>query len=192
MKHTIQSLSKRILLVLLVWFAVHSSYITLDGLGQPQRTADVALVLGTTVTDDGEPSPWLLARLQRGVQLYQQGQVKNVLVSGGVGDNGIHEAQVMKHYLLAQGIPAEHIWVDEQGNDTGLSAKHTAALMREQEWYNVIVVSQFFHLTRAKLLLQQAGVSEVESASSRIVSVWELVPLWREWPAYYAYALGAK
>ena len=98
----------------------------------------------------------------------------------------------MRDYLLAQGIPAQVIWVDSQGANTGLSAQHAAELMQKQEWYNAIVVSQFFHVSRAKMQFKKAGIAEVETASPKLFSVFEFVPLWREWPAYYVHLLGLK
>ncbi len=188
----LRSLLKRLMLVLAVWFVLHSVFISVDGMSQPQRTADVAVVLGTTVHPSGKVSPWLEARLQRAVELYRQNQVQNIMVSGATGTEGHDEAQVMRDYLLAQGIPAQVIWVDSQGANTGLSAQHAAELMQKQEWYNAIVVSQFFHVSRAKMQFKKAGIAEVETASPKLFSVFELVPLWREWPAYYVHLLGLK
>ena len=131
----LRSLLKRLMLVLVVWFVLHSVFISVDGMSQPQRTADVAVVLGTTVHPSGKVTPWLEARLQRAVELYRQNQVQNIMVSGATGIEGQDEAQVMRDYLLAQGIPAQVIWVDSQGANTGLSAQHAAALMQKQEWY---------------------------------------------------------
>ena len=50
------------MLVLVVWFVLHSVFISVDGMSQPQRTADVAVVLGTTVHPSGTVTPWLEAR----------------------------------------------------------------------------------------------------------------------------------
>ena len=188
----LRSLLKRLVLVLAVWFVLHSVFITVDGMNQPQRTADVAVVLGTTVHPSGNVTPWLEARLQRAVELYRQNQVQNIMVSGATGIEGQDEAQVMRDYLLAQGVPEQVIWVDSQGANTGLSAQHAAALMQKQEWYNAIVVSQFFHVSRAKMQFKKAGIAEVETASPKRFSVFEFGPLWREWPAFYMHFLGLK
>ena len=188
----LRSLLKRLVLVLAVWFVLHSVFITVDGMSQPQRTADVAVVLGTTVHPSGKVTPWLEARLQRAVELYRQNQVQNIMVSGAIGIEGQDEAQVMRDYLLTQGIPAQAICVDSQGANTGLSAQHAAVLMQKQEWYNAIVVSQFFHVSRAKMQFKKAGIAEVETASPKLFSGFEFVPLWREWPAYYVHFLGLK
>ncbi|UOO88647.1 YdcF family protein [Vitreoscilla massiliensis] len=191
-KALLRSLLKRLLLVLGMWFVLHSVFVTVDGMSQPQRTADVAVVLGTTVHPDGKASPWLQARLARALELYRQNQVQNIMVSGGTGIEGHDEAQVMRDYLLQHGVPERVIWVDSHGDNTGLSAEHAAALMQKQDWYNAIVVSQFFHVSRAKMQFKKAGIAEVETASPKLFSVFEFVPLWREWPAYYVHWLGLK
>lgn len=188
----LRAVLKRFGLFLLVWFGAHSLYVCMDGMSQAQRTADVAVVLGTTVHPSGRVSPWLEARLQRGLQLYQQKQVRNIMVSGGVGVEQQDEAQVMRQYLIQHGVPDQAIWVDSHGSNTGLSAKHTLQLMDKNGWYNAIVVSQFFHVSRAKMQFQRAGIREVETASPKVFSVLEYTHLWREWVAYYVYLLGVS
>ena len=76
---------KWIFVVLIVWFLVHSIYITIDGLTDRQTNADVAIVLGNKVNGDGTLSERLKARIDKSIELFNQKRVKSIIVSGGLG-----------------------------------------------------------------------------------------------------------
>ena len=57
--------------------------------------APVALVLGAQVYADGQPSPFLAARLEIARQLFADGKVKAILVSGDHREWGYNEPGAM-------------------------------------------------------------------------------------------------
>jgi vancomycin permeability regulator SanA len=122
--------------------------------------ADVGVILGTRVHPNGELSVGLSARVAAGAALYRNSQVARLLVSGGVGREGVDEAVAMKHALVCFGVPASDILVDSKGFDTEASAANTAAMVPDA---TVVVVSQWFHLVRARALFRRAGVRVVGS-----------------------------
>ncbi len=134
--------------------------IAVFGLIQQPRRSELAVVLGNTVTPDGQPSPRLQARLDAAVRLVRSGTVRRVLVSGGIEEPGHRdEAAAMSAYLRAQGVPPEAILEDNAGTDTMETARHTAALTGSGT--GVVVVSQWFHLPRAILAMRRFGLREV-------------------------------
>jgi vancomycin permeability regulator SanA len=151
--------------------------------------SDVAVVLGNTVEPNGKPSARLQARLAKTIQLYQQGVFKNTIVSGGVGKEGVDEAVVMKQYLVAHGLPTARIYVDSQGNNTYLTAKHTAQLMTEHKWQSAVAISQYFHLPRTQLALQRFGVKTVYTAHADFFELRDLYSTLREVFSYCSYQL---
>ena len=103
----------RILLITIcAWFLIHTSYIIIDGHSDKQTKADVAVVLGNKVMEDGTPSPRLQARLDKSIELYNNQRVKWIIVSGGLGKEGHWEADIMKQYLIQNQIPETAILVD--------------------------------------------------------------------------------
>lgn len=54
------------IIALMVWFFAHSCYITVDGLKDENRKADIALILGNKVNVDGTLSKRLAARMTCG------------------------------------------------------------------------------------------------------------------------------
>jgi hypothetical protein len=60
------------------------------GMTDYRRPADVAVVFGAQVHGDGRPSTALRERMATAEQLYKDGLVKRLLVSGGVGASGFN------------------------------------------------------------------------------------------------------
>ena len=71
----------------------------------------------------------------------------------------------MKEYLLAQGVPAAVITVDNEGNTTRQTVVKVLRLRDSLRFTSLIVVSQYYHLTRTKMLFRQAGFGAVSGAS---------------------------
>ena len=114
-------------------------------------TAQVALVLGASVKQDGTLSPVLKNRADAAVSLYKEGKVSKILVTGDNGELSHNEVNPTGKYLLAQGVPKSDIFLDHAGFDT------YSSLYRAKEVFNVesvIVVSQEFHLPRALFIAQ--------------------------------------
>lgn len=164
---------------------LHGLLISLDGLHNSRQRADTGVVLGNKVNEDGTLSERLRQRLACGLQLYRRGQVQRLLVSGGLGKEGFYEGDKMRDYLRAHGVPAAAILVDNHGDNTQLTAQNAGQLQRALPLGRVLVVSQFYHLSRTKLLLRQAGLEVVGSASPAYYEWRDAYSLLREWPAYY-------
>ena len=170
-----------------ILFIIASAALVINGLNDDLQKADVAVVLGNAVQPDGQPSPRLKARLDKAVQLYRQGLFSNIIVSGGVGIEGFDEAVVMKRYLIAQGVPDNHIFVDSDGRTTYLTAQHSARLMKENHWTSAFVISQYFHIPRTRLALKQFGVLSIYSAHAEFYEVRDIYSTAREVVGYGSY-----
>jgi vancomycin permeability regulator SanA len=168
-------------------FVIASAALAIDGLNDNVHKADVAVVLGNAVQPNGQPSPRLKARLDKTVQLYRQRLFSNIIVSGGVGIEGFDEAVVMKQYLIMQGIPDNHIFVDSDGRTTYLTAKHSAHLMKKKRWTSALVISQYFHIPRIRLALKQFGVLSIYSAHADFFEVRDIYSTAREVVGYGSY-----
>ena len=133
---------------------VTTAAIAIDGLNDEVGPADLIVVLGNEITDDGRPSLRLLARLDRALSLFREGSAPAILVSGGTGDSGFDEATVMAEHLVEQGVPNDAIWQDPHGVNTRATAVNTAVLLEAQGWQSVIVTTQYFHISRSKLAMR--------------------------------------
>lgn len=133
----------------------------------------------------GPFSTRLAKRVDCGLQLYQQGRVKRLLVSGGLGKEGHYEGDKMRDYLLKKGVPDSLIVVDNRGNNTTLSVVNTLRLQDSLRFKSVIVVSQYFHLTRSKMLFRKKGFKAVSGVSPWYFEWRDVYALGREMVGYY-------
>jgi len=157
-----------------------------------RRPADVVVIFGAQVHDDGRPSTALRDRVDTGVELYKAGLVKHVFVSGGVGDSGYNEALVMRDMAIERGVPARDIAVDSNGVSTDATVDDTVPFFGDDGWRTVMTVSQFFHLPRVKLAYQSAGwdvLTVPARTSTPIPQTPRLVV--REIPAFWLYYVRA-
>ena len=171
----------------IVAFILTAAAIVWDGLTDELGVADVAIVLGNAVKADGQPSARLRARLEKAVELYESGFVRQIIVSGGVGREGHDEAVVMKHYLVERGIPESCVHVDSLGANTYLTARNASHIMQANGMTSAIIVSQYFHVPRARMALKRFGVSVVYSAHADIFELRDFYSTAREVVAFYVY-----
>jgi vancomycin permeability regulator SanA len=168
------------------WFVIHSIIISIDGLSDKKENADVAVVLGSKVNEDGTLSERLQKRVEWGMNLYKVGRVKKIIVSGGFGSEGFFEGDKMRDYLIAKGIPDSVIIVDNKGDNTALTAENVVELQRKMNFKSAIVVSQYFHVTRTKMLFRKYGFANVSSVSPSYFEWRDFYSLVREFFGYYS------
>jgi vancomycin permeability regulator SanA len=178
-------------LPIMLAFTLAATLIVADGLTDDIHAADVAIVPGNTVEKDGRPSARLSARLDQTVALYRQGLFPNVIVSGAVGSEGFDEAQVMKRYLVENGVPEGSIHIDSGGATTHLTARNASRMMGENGWQSALVVSQYFHVPRTRLALKRSGVAPVFSAHAQYFELRDVYSIAREVVGYGTYLLRA-
>lgn len=184
MKNLFKSL-KIVVAIIIFWFLAHTIYIVTDGLSDNSEKADIAVILGSKVNEDRTLSQRLEKRLETGSELYKNHRVQRIIVSGGLGKEGFYEGDKMKEFLVKKGIPDSLIIVDNFGNNTRLSVINTLKLKDSLPFKSVIVVSQYFHVTRTKKLFKDQGFRDVSSASPRYFEWRDLYSIVREFPAYY-------
>lgn len=171
--------------IFLLWFTIHTVYIFYDGLTDDGKSADVALVLGNTVNKDGSLSPRLKARLDCSLTVFKDKRCKYVLVSGGLGKEGHFEGTVMRKYLVKYGVPDSSIIVDNKGNNSEASVINTLKIVKEKDFKSVLVVSQYFHITRTKKLFRERNFQQVSSVAPSCIEWRDFYSVTREFFGYY-------
>ena len=149
------------------------------------QPADIIVVLGAAEYR-GKPSPVLRARLDHALVLYNEGLAPRILTTGGAGGDPVYtEGDVGRAYLVSRGVPSEAIVVDAEGASTVYSTASAAEIMRRMALKSCIVVSDGYHIFRAKRMLQSSGMKVYGSPRS-------LNPPndWRERWLYVRQAIG--
>ncbi|MGA2434166.1 MAG: YdcF family protein [Bryobacteraceae bacterium] len=122
------------------------------------RPADVIVILGAAEYR-GKPSPVLKARLDHGLELYREKKAPLILTTGGAGGDTMYtEGSVGRDYLVRHGVPSEAILVEMEGDTTMYSTAAAAEIMRRMGLKSCIVVSDGYHIFRAKKMLEAEGI----------------------------------
>lgn len=128
----------------------------------PPTSAQAALVLGARAYLHGKPNACLVARVARAAELYQQGQVRLIVVSGGRDrEDGVLESAEMTAWLVQRGVPEAHIIQESAATSTRENMRLSLPIFQQQHLDQVIVVSQSFHVPRALWLARQEWGSQI-------------------------------
>lgn len=122
----------------------------------PRKTAVV--VLGARVEESGLASKTLEARVMHGVALMTMAPEETVLlISGGVGTFGDAEADVGALLAVGAGVPDGRVRRERRSHSTHQNAVFSAELLRAEGITDVVLVSDPYHLARARLEFERLG-----------------------------------
>ena len=124
-------------------------------------TGEVAIVFGAAVYGD-RLSGILSNRMDTAVQLYQNGTVQKIIVSGDNRFEDYDEPTAMMDYAIEQGVAAEDIQPDFAGRRTYDTCYRAREIFQLD---SAILVTQRFHLPRALFTCQQLGIEVAGVAS---------------------------
>ena len=134
--------------------------IYLDSVTEQRESADALVVMGASQWN-GRPSPALRARLDHALSIYNQGYVKNIILTGGIAPGDTQsESAVGRKYLVNKGIPEDVILIEEQGNTTLESLVEVSRIVRENGISRVIFVSHGYHLYRVKRMAEDLDIND--------------------------------
>jgi len=117
---------------------------------------NVGLLLGTSRNlKNGAENDFFFNRIDATVELYKNGKIKNVIISGDNSKIDYNEPTDMKAELVKNGIPDSLIYLDYAGFRT------LDAVVRARDIFgqnSFIVISQKFHNERAVYLARKYGI----------------------------------
>lgn len=179
-------------------------------------THTVGVVLTGGMTHAYDPTSkhvWLgneADRMAQAFQLYKEGKIKKILISGGVGkltkvDTLSMEAKNVKHYLTVCGIPETDIILETQARNTRENALFSAKILRNQfHTSTCILITSAFHMRRAVGCFKKVGISATPYPAQyhqRNIIVWfdqmfpseealhNLYTIWHEIVGYTVYKM---
>ena len=124
-------------------------------------SADAIVILGAPIRADGSLSPMAEERVRVAVDLYRAGLAPVLCVVGGHCPPGYEdtpgEAEGMARLVRALGVPEGAIRVDRLSTSTVTNAARAAAILLPEGRRRVWLVTQPFHLRRARFHFRRAG-----------------------------------
>jgi SanA protein len=140
---------------------------------------DVALILGTSrYTVRGTPNLFFKYRIMAAVDLYNQGKVKHIIVSGDNSLQSYNEPREMLKALILLGIPDSVITLDFAGFRTLDSVVRCKKVFGQNK---VIIVSQRFHIERALFIAEKYDMDAIGFAAQSPPERYSLLTHFREY-----------
>ena len=161
---------KGIIIALVCLFAV--LFIAIEGMivkGFGEKGADNAdyvIVLGAQVRTSG-PSVVLKYRLDAAADYLFENENCKCIVSGGQGYNEpCPEAFIMRDYLIDRGIDESRILTEPESKNTKENMEFSKKLIDAKK-DDVVIVSNNFHIFRAKALAKKAGIANISAIPAK-------------------------
>jgi uncharacterized SAM-binding protein YcdF (DUF218 family) len=91
----------------------------------------------------------LASRTEKAYELYKQGYVKKIQVTGGNAPGELSEAEVSSLYLKQRGVSMNDIWIEKKTTNTAEQVRYVKEeIINKKKISNIIFVSNSYHLTR--------------------------------------------
>ena len=126
------------------------------GFYRPQiKPADAIVVLGAAIN-----TPALYNRSLQGLKLYQEGDAKIMVLSGGrISDKDISEAGYMRKVIESNSKQPVPLILEEESHSTYENLKNTKAKIGSEK--SLVIVSDQYHLARTVIMAKREGFGPV-------------------------------
>ena len=143
---------------------------------------DVGLVLGTSQFSGPrrDRNPHFDGRIAAAAELYRVGKVKHLLLSGDNGTRGYDEPKDMQAALLALGVPAEAMTLDDAGFRTLDSVVRARQVFGQRR---LTIITDRFHTYRALFLARYQDIDAVAFPSREVALRFSMKSRVREYLA---------
>ncbi len=164
----IASLIKRFFMLIicgfLLYFLAFIAAIHHTGTIDTTQDSDVIIVLGAGLLRDGRPGWALTRRSRQAAELWQRGTAPLVLCTGGQAESHPRsEAAACRDILLASGVPAAVILLEDRSRSTEENAIYSRRIFAEIGAADAVLVSDSYHMLRARWLFQLQGIDTASS-----------------------------
>lgn len=106
---------------------------------RPSRSADAVIILGAQSYFEEKINPCLVARVDEGARLLKDGKVKYMIVSGGVGESGVIESDIIAKLLLTRGVKKDQIILESKATSTYENLLYSREIMIDRDFTDAII-----------------------------------------------------
>ena len=134
----------------------------------------VAVILGNRLNDDGSMSEILKKRLAATLRLNKLFEPSKIIVSGGVANPaaGVSEAQVMRDYLVSQGVESDKIVVEDKSMTTKQNAEFSVPIAANLGATEILLCTSIEHMGRKFLNPIRLFLKELQNFDGISLSVY--------------------
>ena len=122
---------------------------------------DAVIVLGCKVNESGVSNS-LKARLDTTLEYHSINPKAKIIVTGGQGSNEpMTEAEAMKRYLVANGVPENIIYKEDKSTSTNENFANSKKILENlfDDDYTACIITNSFHAYRSRGLAKLNGMN---------------------------------
>ena len=111
---------------------------------------NIGVVLGAAVWTN-EPSPSLKSRVDKAFELYKDGSIQKIQLTGGNAPGELSEAEIAYDYIKTRKIDTTNVWIEKNTTSTTEQIHFIKTKLSTIPGVNdIIVISDSYHLPRVK------------------------------------------
>jgi len=158
-------------IVIVLWicglFLISGAILVYQNDKWPHKSADAIICLGADMSFEGweKAGPASARRALTCTELFEGG-VAPLIVFTGYGHQRFSAAGAMAKLALDAGVPASSMIIEKKARSTIQNAAYSLALL-PKDASRIVLVSDDFHLPRAKITFKLLGAPEIETISAK-------------------------
>lgn len=149
LRGTVNSVFIAIFLLAFAFISLNSSKENALKKGSRGNKKYVGVVLGAAVWSGNKPGPSLAARTEKAAELYREGILSKIQLTGGHAPGEMSESEVAYRLLEKLGVKKEDIWIEKKTTSTIEQIRFIKrVLIGAKNIKNILIISDGFHLKR--------------------------------------------
>lgn len=153
-------------LLILTLLYINAKSLTPKGAALNRDKPGVAVVLGAAVWSDNKPSPSLAFRVDKAAELFKDGVVNKIQLTGGNAPGELSEAEVSLNHILKKGIKRDDVWIEKNTTSTIEQVRFIKKeLIQKKQFKSIVIISDIYHLQRVKEICKFYNVKAEVAAS---------------------------
>ena len=116
-------------------------------------------------------------RLLHAIQLYHEGKIRKLLITGGSGSitrQDVSESQGLAKVALMAGVKPEHLYIESRSRNTRENALFSAEII-DQNWpgEEFVLITSAFHMRRSLGCFKKVGLRPIAFGTDLYAVPWE-------------------
>jgi len=168
-----------ILVIILIFSFIYSASDRFESNEINIEEENIGVVLGAAVWRNNQPSPLFRGRIEKASQLYSEGKISKIQLTGGNAPGEISEAQAAYNYAIDLGVDDDDILIEEKTSTTTeqiIFIKNK--LSGDLDYNKILLISDQFHLSRILEICKFFNVDAAGVSSSYKLN-WEKLLYYR-------------
>lgn len=154
-----------VLSLLLAWFVILETCVLINLSDAPENSPQYVVVLGAHVRADGSPTKALRMRIETAANYLKEHPDTMAVCSGAKGnDEPVSEAECIASGLIARGISAERILMEDRSTTTKENFLFVSEMIPKEA--AICVCSNNFHLFRSLTYAKSCQLTDVSGLSA--------------------------